>query len=222
MLCILRAGRTIQPRGLIAASRTLGGFKDIPTNAARVFTPLLEPARYKGAWGGRGSGKSHFFGERVVHPLFERAGPARGLHPRGAEDAGAVVKAADRAEDCRARRRARVQGHRGRIITPGGGVIIFQGMQDHTAEIIKSLEGFKIAWIEEAQTLSQRSLALLRPTIRTSGSEIWASWNPRRKSDAIDEFLRQKQPDGAVVVEANWRDNPWFHGRAEGRARGST
>ena len=51
-------------------------------------------------------------------------------------------------------------------------------MQDHTAESIKSLEGFKIAWIDEAQTLSARSLSLLRPTIREEGSELWASWNP--------------------------------------------
>ena len=83
-------------------------------------------------------------------------------------------------------------------------------MQDHTAESIKSLEGFKIAWIEEAQTLSHRSLALLRPTIRIENSEIWASWNPRRKSDAIDEFLRSEKPEGAIVVQSNWRDNPWF------------
>jgi phage terminase large subunit len=52
------------------------------------------------------------------------------------------------------------------IMTPGGGIITFQGMQDHNAESIKSLEGFSRAWIEEAQTLSARSLALLRPTIR--------------------------------------------------------
>jgi phage terminase large subunit len=43
---------------------------------------------------------------------------------------------------------------------------------------IKSLEGFRIAWIDEAQTLSARSLALLRPTIRAENSELWASWNP--------------------------------------------
>ena len=96
------------------------------------------------------------------------------------------------------------------IKTPGDGLIMFQGMQDHTAETIKSLEGCRIAWTDEAQTLSARSLALLRPTIRAKGSEIWASWNARRKSDAIDEFLRGRKPDGAVVVQANWRDNPWF------------
>jgi phage terminase large subunit len=96
------------------------------------------------------------------------------------------------------------------IKSRGGGVILFQGMQDHTAESIKSLEGFNRAWIEEAQTLSARSLSMLRPTIRAEGSEIWASWNPRRKVDAIDEFLRGKPPEGAIAVEANWRDNPWF------------
>ena len=101
-----------------------------------------------------------------------------------------------------------------KIETPGEGLIIFVGMQDYTtgrhAENIKSLEGYKIAWIEEAQMLSERSLSLLRPTIRIEGSEIWASWNPRRKSDAIDNFLRAKRPDSAIVVKANWRDNPWF------------
>jgi phage terminase large subunit len=96
------------------------------------------------------------------------------------------------------------------IKTPGDGVILFQGMQDHTAETIKSLEAFDRAWVEEAQTLSERSLTLLRPTIRAEGSEIWASWNPRRKTDAIDNFLRTLKPAGSVVVQANWKDNPWF------------
>lgn len=97
-----------------------------------------------------------------------------------------------------------------RIETPGDGLIMFTGMQDHTADSIKSLEGFRIAWIDEAQTLSARSLSLLRPTIRSENSELWASWNPRRKSDAIDDFLRTKRPSGSIVVKANWRDNPWF------------
>ncbi len=97
------------------------------------------------------------------------------------------------------------------IQTPGDGAIIFQGMQDHTAESIKSLEGFKRAWIEEAQTLSSVSLRLLRPTIRSEGSEIWFSWNPRRKTDPVDMLLRQgNKPTDSVVVRANWNDNPWF------------
>lgn len=97
------------------------------------------------------------------------------------------------------------------IKTPGGGVIIFQGMQNHTADSIKSLEGFDIAWVEEAQSLSQRSLDMLRPTFRKSGSELWFSWNPNKPSDAVDTFLRgETPPSDAVVVEANWSDNPWL------------
>ena len=98
-----------------------------------------------------------------------------------------------------------------RIETPGGGQIIFQGMQDHTAESIKSLEGFDCAWVEEAQTLSELSLRLLRPTIRKPGSELWFSWNPRKATDPVDQLLRSdKQPTGTTVVRANWSDNPWF------------
>jgi phage terminase large subunit len=97
------------------------------------------------------------------------------------------------------------------IQTPGDGVITFQGMQDHTAETIKSLEGFKRAWTEEAQTLSDRSLQLLRPTIRADDSEIWFSWNPRRRNDPVDQMFRDGDPPtGAVAVRANWNDNPWF------------
>jgi phage terminase large subunit len=98
-----------------------------------------------------------------------------------------------------------------RISTPGDGIIIFNGMRDHTAESIKSLEGYKRAWGEEAQTLSHRSLELLRPTIRAAGSELWWSWNPRRKADPIDMLLRgDTLPKRSIVVQSNWRDNPWF------------
>jgi phage terminase large subunit len=102
------------------------------------------------------------------------------------------------------------------VETPGDGVILFQGMQDHTAESIKSLEGFRRAWAEEAQSLSARSLTLLRPTMRAAGSELWFGWNPRRKVDPVDVMLRgPEKPTGAVVVQSNWSDNPWFPSELE-------
>lgn len=98
-----------------------------------------------------------------------------------------------------------------RIETPGDGVILFQGMQDHTAESIKSLEGFDVAWFEEAQTTSARSLEFLRPTIRKSGSELWFSWNPRNASDPVDKFFRgDARPENSIVVATSYHDNPWF------------
>ncbi|GAG85375.1 unnamed protein product, partial [marine sediment metagenome] len=97
------------------------------------------------------------------------------------------------------------------IQTPKDGVIIFQGMSDQTADSIKSLEGYKRAWCEESQSLSDRSLTLLRPTIRANDSEIWFSWNPRRDVDPVDKMFRSGiTPTGAAVVQANWSDNPWF------------
>lgn len=97
------------------------------------------------------------------------------------------------------------------IQTPGDGAIMFQGLQDHTAESIKSFEGLDVFWGEEAQSLSARSMELLRPTIRKDGSELWFSYNPRRKSDPVDMMFRgDVLPTGAIVVKANWSDNPWF------------
>lgn len=91
------------------------------------------------------------------------------------------------------------------------GRIDFQGMANHTAESIKSLEGYDIAWCEEAQSLSQRSLDLLRPTIRKPGSELWFSWNPNKATDPIDVLLRGPSPPrDAIVVEVNYHHNPWL------------
>lgn len=180
---------------------------------ARVFRPLLEPARYKGAWGGRGSGKSHFFGDSMIEAhLIERGSRSvciREVQKTLKESSKRLLEDKLRAFGVGEKDGFKVFNEV--IQTPGDGVIVFQGMQDHNAESIKSLEGFRRAWIEEAQTLSARSLSLLRPTIRDEGSELWFSWNPRRKTDPVDVMLRgHDKPTGAVVVRANWSDNPWF------------
>lgn len=180
----------------------------IPT--ARVFVPLLDSSRYKGAYGGRGSGKSHFFGEHLVERCVENPGTRavciREVQKSLKESAKKLIE--DKIEVLGVGTMFDVLTDQ--IKTPGGGVIIFQGMQDHTAESIKSLEGFDIAWVEEAQTLSKTSLNLLRPTIRKDGSELWFSWNPRLKTDPVDVMLRSNPPTNAVVVRANWDDNPWL------------
>jgi phage terminase large subunit len=102
------------------------------------------------------------------------------------------------------------------IECPGDGLMIFKGMQDYTADSIKSLEGFKRAWWEEAQSATAHSLNMLRPTLRAPGSELWFSWNPRRRTDPVDVMLRGEElPTGAQVLRANWRDNPWFTAELE-------
>lgn len=180
---------------------------DIPV--FKVFRPLLKPSRYKGAHGGRGSGKSHFFANFLVARCLTSPGTnavcIREIQKDLKHSAKSLIE--------QKIRRYGVQGSfvikDSEIITPGGGVIIFQGMQNHTADSVKSLEGFDIAWVEEAQTISQRSLDLLRPTIRKERSEIWASWNPENEDDPIDVLLRgENAPSDAIVIEANYMDNP--------------
>jgi phage terminase large subunit len=183
----------------------------IPT--ADVFKPLLEPARDKGAFGGRGSGKSHFFaGLLIEDSLAERgllSACIREVQKSLKDSAKRLIEA--KLVEHRLGEADGFKIFRDVIETPGDGVIIFQGMQDHTAESIKSLEGFRRAWVEEAQTLSASSVGLLRPTIRMPGSELWWSWNPRRKNDPVDRMLRGgERPTGAQIVRANWSDNPWF------------
>lgn len=184
---------------------------DFPT--AAVFEPLLEPARYKGAYGGRGSGKSHFFAELLLEDCLLHHGLLtvciREVQKSLKESAKRLIEA--KLEEKRLGEKDGFKVFQDKIQTPGDGIIIFQGMQDHTAESIKSLEGFKRAWVEESQTLSGTSLKLLRPTIRADGSELWFSWNPRFKTDPVDLLLRgDSPPTGAAVVHANWDDNPWF------------
>jgi phage terminase large subunit len=185
---------------------------------AAVFEPLLEPARYKGAWGGRGSGKSHFFAEKLIDDSLYEPGMLsvciREVQKTLKQSSKRLIEA--KLKDLGLGEKDGFKVFQEVIQTPGDGVIAFQGMQDHTAESIKSLEGFKRAWMEEAQTISANSLNLLRPTIRASGSEIWASWNARRKTDPVDLMFRGAEiPTGAVVVKANWRDNPWFTAELE-------
>jgi phage terminase large subunit len=174
--------------------------------------PLLEASRYKGAWGGRGSGKSHMFAEMMLEEHIMNQSQSsvcvreiqkslnqsvkRLLEMKIQEmNAGAYFEVQD----------AVIKSKK------ADGRIIFQGMQNHTADSIKSLEGYDRAWVEEAQSLSQTSLDLLRPTIRKPGSELWFTWNPRQASDPVDLLLRgPTPPKDATVIRVNYADNPWF------------
>jgi len=175
-----------------------------------VFAPLLQPSRYKGAYGGRGSGKSHVFAELLLERCLLR--PTRAVCVREVQrsleqSVKRLLEDKIQANDL-GREFTVMNTH---IETPGDGIIIFQGMQNHTAESIKSLEGYDLAWVEESQALSQRSLTLLRPTIRVPDSELWFSWNPRYRSDPVDAFFRNGQPPpNSIVVTSTFRDNPWF------------
>lgn len=179
-------------------------------DTAAVFEPLLAGGRYLGAYGGRGSGKSHFFADTWLEENVAGKLDCVCLRETLKSLEFSVKKLLEsKIERYNAGAYFEVQDRR--ILSKAGGVTIFEGMQNHTAESIKSLEGFDRSWFEEAQNASDKSLTLLRPTIRKTGSQMWFSWNPELPTDPIEKLLRSPElPEGAIVVKANYTDNPWL------------
>jgi phage terminase large subunit len=173
-----------------------------------VFLPLLEPARFKGVHGGRGSGKSWFFAGEAIEALLDGKNVLciREVQNSIADSVKRLIEA--RIEEFGLEDYFEITEKEIRCPSSGA-YAIFRGMQNHTAASVKSLEDFHVGWWEEAQTASQRSLDLLIPTIRANGSELWFSWNPDDEAAPI-EFLRKDPPDNAVVIQANWSDNLRF------------
>lgn len=95
-----------------------------------------------------------------------------------------------------------------------GSEFAFAGLQDHTADSLKSYEGFDICWIEEAHTVTERSAQILIPTIRKPGSELWWTYNPENADDFVHQ-LAENPDENTLVVTINWRDNPWFPAELE-------
>lgn len=86
---------------------------------------------------------------------------------------------------------------------------VFAGLR-HNLDSIKSKARILIAWVDEAESVSETAWTKLTPTVREAGSEIWVTWNPEKDGSATDKRFRKEQPDNAIVVEMNYDDNPWF------------
>jgi phage terminase large subunit len=152
--------------------------------------------------------KSHFFAELMIRRARRQPG-FRGVCIREVQNSLAEsVKRLleDKIKEFGLGSEFRIlQSH---IETLNDGIIIFRGMKEQTAESIKSLEGYDVAWVEEAQTFSERSLTLLRPTIRKDDSELWFSWNPNESTDPVDKFFREANPPDCIIIETSYLDNP--------------
>lgn len=166
-------------------------------------------ARYKAAHGGRGSGKSWSVARKLL--LRALAKRERILCTRELQ-----VSIKDSVHRLLSDQTAAMQvaGHfdiqRNTITVPGNGSeFLFKGLR-HNIKEIKSMEGITLCWVEEAQAVSEESWEVLVPTIREEGSEIWVTFNPDLEEDPTTQRFLRNPPPGSVIVEANWRDNPWF------------
>jgi phage terminase large subunit len=193
--------------------------------------PLLGPARYKGAKGGRGGGKSHFVADRLICDSLEE----RGLLTVSVREVQRTLsESSKRLLETKLAQRGLLMGCGFKVFedcieTPGDGLMIFRGMQSYNAESIKSLEGYKRLWWEEAQGASATSLNMLRPTLRVPGAEMYFTWNPKDAPDpdkpetSIDGLFGgacktlearlvhvSQLPGGGALTHCDFDDNPWL------------
>lgn len=170
---------------------------------------LFTPARYKVAYGGRGSAKSWTFARALLAQAARE--PLRVLCARE------VQKSIKDSVHRLLSDQIKAMGLEGfyqvletEIRGKNGALFIFNGLSQQTATSIKSLEGCDVCWVEEAQNVSKKSWDLLIPTIRAEGSEIWVSFNPELDTDETYQRFVVSPPPGAIIAEVNYHDNPWF------------
>jgi len=170
---------------------------------------LLEPHRYKIAYGGRGSSKSTSFCLMLL--IRARRERTRILACREIQTS---IKSSvhqllsniifEQGWQYEFKINASDITHKG-----NGSVITFAGLKNNP-ESVKSTEGIDICYIEEAQTISEQSMRLLIPTVRKPDSEIWMAMNPRYDSDYVYKRFIKEPGDNVLGTAVNWSDNPWF------------
>lgn len=95
-----------------------------------------------------------------------------------------------------------------------GSTFIFKGLDRNVETTIKSLEGVDIAWIDEAQTITIKSIRILNPTIRKKGSKI--IWTLNRLTDldpVISYFITNPPRKDVWHLEVDYRiaqKNGWL------------
>lgn len=187
----------------------------------RAYLPLLRPADFKGAHGGRGGAKSHFFAGLLVASMLIthiRAACVRETMDSLRDSSKQIIE--DKIRDFGVSHKFKITDRE--IIGPNDSLTIFRGLQRHTATRLKSLQGYNRAWYEEAQALSKSSVDTAMNTFREPGTEQWFSWNPDKEDDPVDVMFREntEKPWGLrevgqgdpnfACVEVNYYDNPWF------------
>lgn len=183
--------------------------KHIDINCPSVFRGLWEnKCRYKVLYGGRGSGKTHQVAEYlVVKSLLqkEKILCTREIQRSIKESVHAVLVSKINALGLG----KYFTVTENKISNIAGSEFIFAGLRMNI-DSIKSIEGISKCWIEEAQSVSRKSLDILRPTIRAKDSEIIITFNPEREQDPVWQDFIINTPDSAYVQKVNYYDNPFF------------
>ena len=185
--------------------------------APKLLPVLDAKQRFVVVYGGRGSGKSYGLGSLSLLKALngQKVGAFREFQNSIDDSVHSLLAAQIESYGLDA---FEVQNNQ--ILFNGEVAFKFRGLA-RNVEAVKSMFGFNLFWIEEAQTISFESLKALTPTLREQGSQIWLSGNPRSSTDAFSErfikpFEKQLERDGIyeddmhLVIRMNYEDNPWF------------
>jgi phage terminase large subunit len=193
----------------------------LPEKLEYVFSG---PARTRGAHGGRGSGKSRGFA--LMAAIRAISARTRILCARELQTSIRYSVHQEIVEAIEEHGLASMFDYGESFIRcpATGSEFLFKGLR-HNYREIKGLSGIDLAWVEEAEVVSEESWRVLIPTIRKPGSELWVTWNPEVDGSATDVRFRKKPPPtpeqcaaqgldpsthAARIVEMNFDDNPWF------------
>jgi phage terminase large subunit len=196
----------------------------VPPKLIDVFSETHvngQTVKYRGAFGGRGSGKTRTFAKMAaIKAHIWATDPARlednraGIVLCGREFMNSLADSSmeeikqaiyseawllphfDIGENYIRTRNRRVRFE-------------FVGLR-HSLDSLKSKSRILICWVDEAENVSETAWQKLIPTLREDESEIWVTWNPESDRSATHKRFRETPPDDGLIVELNWRDNPWF------------
>lgn len=180
------------------------------------LVPVFEgEADVRGAWGGRGSAKTRTFAKMtaVRAHMWDMAGRegiilcARQFMNSLADSSLEEIKAAIRSEPWLGPHfelgETFVRTRSGRI------GYSFRGLE-RNIDSVKSASRILLAWIDEAEPVTEEAWVKLIPTLREEDSELWLTWNPEREDAPTNKRFKNSADPRTKIVEMNWRDNPWF------------
>jgi phage terminase large subunit len=180
------------------------------------LVPIFEgEARYRGAYGGRGSGKTRTFALMTAVRGYQLGKAGIGgqilcgrehlnsLDESSMEEIKVAIRSVPWLLDYYELGEKYIRSKDGRIN------YVFAGLR-RNVDSLKSKARILLAWVDEAETVSETAWSKLLPTIREENSECWVTWNPESKHSATHHRFRVNTPDNSKIVECNWSDNPWF------------
>jgi phage terminase large subunit len=185
---------------------------------AEKFEPLLRPKKFKIIFGGRGSGKSMTVGDLLLMRI-----QSEGLKVSAMREMMNSIDDSVHALFEEEIERLELDGFNvlhNRITHNRQSCVTYKGLA-RNPESVKSMHGYDVFWVEEAATLSKRSLDLLVPTLRAEGSELWLTFNPSSSADPVyQEFIKPfehelskngyYEDDLHMIIKVNYCDNPFF------------